>query len=117
MMTTLLRVAGLLLAIEGVAAAPLGFRANDDIQGLENQIYKDTAEQARPGGQKEAATKSIAESEQRINGKKIERNLWFGGALVAVVVGICMALLPASGKRKAPAAEQAAAPNPGPAGP
>jgi len=65
---------------------------------------------ARPGSNKEKLEEKIAESQQGIEKKKTERNIWFGVAAVAVVGGLGMALVPSSRKRKIPAAKPA--PNP-----
>jgi hypothetical protein len=91
----------------------VGFEAVNEIQRFESEI---SSQEVQTGVRisKEKADRRIAECRQGIEGKTTERNLAFGGAAAALVVGLTTALLPWSGKRKAPA-EPAPAPAPAPA--
>jgi hypothetical protein len=111
MITTLLRVVGLLIAVGGLAAGWMGFVAVDEIKGLEGNRDVAITHKGR-SGTKEAGEKKIADAEQAVEKKKTERNLWFGAGAGGLVVGLVLALLPSSGKRKVPAAAPAPAPNP-----
>jgi hypothetical protein len=115
---TLMVVVGLLIAVGGVYAAWLGLGAIDNIRGLEQEIYKQTAENAYGRGGGEAGKQKIADSEHKIEEKKVERNIWFGVAVGGLVVGLSiallpLALLPSSRKRKDSAAKLAPAPDQG----
>jgi hypothetical protein len=116
MVKILLRILGVLL----VAAAPLaawrGFVARDDIRGLENGIDTTRSEMAYRLP-KQKGEEKIAEYRQRIEAKQRDRDLWFELAAGAVVVGICLAFLPSSRKRKVPAAGPVPAQHPEAPGP
>jgi hypothetical protein len=111
----LLRVAGVLIALGGVAAAWVGSERHRYAEQVGQNIYVERSQMANPGAgaaRKEAGEKKIAEWEQEIEETKTETYLWFGGAAAALVVGVSMALLPSTRKRKVSVPKQAPAQNP-----
>jgi hypothetical protein len=100
---TLIRVIGLLLAVGGLFAVWLGFEAHDDIRKWENEIIKQESENMSPRRLPgDEGKQKIVASQQQIEKKTMERNLWFGAAVGALIVGGVLVLLPSSGKRKKP---------------
>jgi hypothetical protein len=89
-----------------VPAAYFGFEAMDTL-GLENDIAAREAEVSRKNISKEKGEQQIAGYRQEIEEKNLRRNIWLAVAAGALVVGVALALLPSSGKRKAAADEPA----------
>src|SRR5438309_104965 len=89
---TLALVVGLLAAAGGLYAVWAASGVMEDIQGLENEIYKQRAENARTRAGEEGE-KKIADSQQQIEKKTIVRNTWFGVAAGALIIGLPMALI------------------------
>ena len=100
MIRALILIFGVLIAIGGVVAAWNGVGAMDDITKLEAQIYgqKNNRAAQRAG---EAGKERIAEFERQMEEKRTERNIWIGGAIGALALGVAMAMLSLSRKRKA----------------
>jgi hypothetical protein len=96
-------VTGLFIAGGGVYAAWIGSGVDEDIRGLEAQIYKQRSDNAyhRAG---EAGEKKIEELQQQVEEKKSERNIWFGAAAGAVAFGVALALLPLMSRKRKPSA-------------
>jgi hypothetical protein len=105
MLKILLRIVGVLLILAALPAAWLGFEAMDTL-GLENDI---SAREAEIGKRitKERGEEQIAGYRRQIAEKNVQRNIWLPVAAGALVVGVGLALLPSSGKRKVPVAEPA----------
>jgi hypothetical protein len=118
----LLQLVGLLIVVGGVGAVWFGFERIDEARGLEQNITAQRSQNVRRSAEaKEEGLKKIAEFEQGIEAKKMERNLWFGVALVALVAGLGFVLGPSSRKRKTSAVAPTPAPSqieeaPGPLG-
>jgi flagellar basal body-associated protein FliL len=110
MVKILLCVVGVLLAAGGVAALWYGFESFQTAEKLEQQIGVDQSEKSRGGSpaRMEALEKELTELEREREAKKTEPYLWFGGAAVALIVGVALALVPWLGKPQRPAARPAA---------
>ena len=107
MIKILLPIVGLLIVVGAVAAAWKGFEKVDDVRRLEQSIYVQRSQNARggPGTSTEAGEEKIAEFEREAEAKKTERNIWFGVGAAAMVVGLGIALVPSSRKRRVSVAE------------
>jgi uncharacterized protein YjeT (DUF2065 family) len=111
----LLRIIGLFMVIGAVVAVWFGFERIEEARGLEQNIYTQRSQNVRRSpGAKEAGLNKITEFERDIEAKKVERNLWLGGALVALVAGLGLALGPTSRKRKISVATPTPSSEPGP---
>jgi hypothetical protein len=106
---TFLRILGVIFALWGVLAVWLGFGASEDIRKLDNTVYGKISERAYRKGNAPEADKVIAESNRDIEGKKVERIIWFSVAGVSLIGGLGLALLTPSARRKARAAGPAPA--------
>jgi hypothetical protein len=113
MIKILLRIVGLLIVLGAVAAAYEGLEKVDDIRRKEQSVYVQRSQNAYGGhGESpEVGEEKIAEFEREIEAKKTWRNIWFGGAALALVGGLGIALAPLSSKRKVSVAGQAPAQN------
>jgi hypothetical protein len=115
MIKLLLRIAGVLIAVGGVAAAWMGLERVEDIRKLDSEIYVQLSQGAFGGPRnKEKADKKIEETKEKIETTTTQRNIWLGAAAVALIVGLGMALLPSSRKRKVRAARSTPTENAGP---
>src|SRR6266852_7633335 len=92
MIKTLVLIVGLLITVGAVAAAWFGVGAMDAMEKLDNEITMQTSDNAYRHAC-EAGEKKIADIRHRIEEKKSERNIWFGGAFGAMAVGLAVALL------------------------
>jgi len=115
MLKMLLVVVGVLTAVGG-ALYPVwrGVEARDAVQGLEQNIYRETSFIAYRPQMKEQGEANIAGWQQEIERKQRESFIWFGLATMPGLVGIGIASLaylsPGSRKRKAPDDEPPPAP-------
>jgi len=103
MVKVLLRVVGVLVVLGGVAAAWMGAERVRDAERLDMNIYAERSQIAMPGtpeARVQAGRQNMAGWEQEIQSKKVESYVWFGAAVVALVAGVLMVLLPSTGKRK-----------------
>jgi hypothetical protein len=107
MIPTFLRVIGVLLIFAALPAAWFGFDAMDTL-GLENDIAAREAEVSRGNMTKEKGEPLIAGYRREIEEKNFKRNLYLALAGGALVVGVALALLPSSGVKRKPVAEDVA---------
>jgi hypothetical protein len=99
MIKALMCVVGLLIVGGAVYAAWTGDGVNRDMEKLDMEIVKQTSENAYKHAGEEG-DKKIAAIQKQIEEKKGERNIWFGAAIGGGIVGLVLALLPFTGKRK-----------------
>src|SRR6516165_4991665 len=110
MVQILLRILGVFLVLGALYAAWLGVDANADITPSENTIQVQRSALAGKKTSKEKADEEISKAEREIEEKKTQRNLGLGGAVVGLIVGFGLILMPSPRKRKAPAAAPAQEP-------
>ena len=114
MVQILLRILGVFLVLGALYAAWLGVDANADITPSENTIQVQRSALAGKKTSKEKADEEISKAEREIEEKKTQRNLGLGGAVVGLIVGFGLILMPSPRKRKSPAAAPAQEPAPAP---
>ncbi len=96
---TFLRVIGVLLIIAALPLAWFGFEASEGTKGLQNDIDAREAEIGKRIS-KAKGEQQIAGYREEIDLKNRRRNVFFALAGGALVVGVVLALMPSSGKRK-----------------
>ncbi|MFL5242272.1 MAG: hypothetical protein ACJ8FY_09205 [Gemmataceae bacterium] len=103
MVKILLRIFGMAAVVGGGVAAWYGLESADDVRRLEQSIYVQRSQNAysRSPAAKETGQAKIEEFERGIEKKKTEKNIWFGVAVVALIIGVGIVVLPSSRKRKA----------------
>jgi hypothetical protein len=100
----LLRVAGFLLILAGVAAAWLGSGQQDAMRGQEATVVARQDERGRTLPVAEA-DRQIAEARATLNGLERRMYFWYGAAAAFVILGVVLVVSPLRGQRKAPVAE------------
>jgi hypothetical protein len=104
MIKMLIAAVGVVIALGGVAAAWFATESSANIVSIEAERYKQLSDNAyRHAGAE--GEKKIAELDQQIKNKEMERNIRYGVACAGLLVGLSMALLPfVTWKRKTSAA-------------
>jgi hypothetical protein len=110
MFKIILRVVGLLLVAGAAYAGWTGYATLDEIQGLKNDIRR-TQSQMAYNMPKEKGEEQIAGYQRQIDSNQTMSYVWFGGAGVGMLAGLCMMLLPSVGQKKAPDSAWAQAPS------
>lgn len=98
MIRALLLIVGLLVAGAAVYPTWQGAEANEDMHKWKNEITK--LESAKLGGKLRGGDLEIEKAQERVEDKTIVRNLWFVVAVETLILGVGLAVLPSSRKRK-----------------
>jgi hypothetical protein len=113
MIKILVRVLGVLIAVEAVFLVARGFDAFDEMRKLDATITRTESELVGHRTPQDVGEQKIAEYRQQIAKKQTEGTIWFGAAAGVLLVGIGTALAPSflrpSRKKKVAAAEPAPA--------
>lgn len=100
MLNLLLRAIGLLIVADALFIAYRGFEAVEHIQSQEAEIYTREAHIEHDKLSKEEGEKRLAGPRAQLEERKTFRNIQFGVAVAALIVGSGLILFPSSRKAK-----------------